>query len=41
MQRLHMQMEQKRNFVEEYFIAVLERLREEFKEKEEIITKKY
>ena len=41
MQRLHLQMEEKKAFIEDYFVAVLERLKEEFNEKEENITKKF
>ena len=41
MQKLHLSMEQKKNNIEEYFVTVLEKLTEEMKEREEIITEKF
>lgn len=41
MQKLMMQIGQKKSFIEEYFIALIERLDEEYKEKKEKVEAKY
>lgn len=41
MQKLVMQIGQRKNFIEEYFVAIIERLEEEFKDKQEKIAEKY
>jgi len=41
MQKLLMQVSQKKNFIEEYFVTLIERLDEEYKEKKEKIEAKF
>ena len=41
MQKLLIQMGQKKSFIEEYFVNTIERLEEEFKDKQEKISEKY
>ena len=38
MQKLHLSMEEKKNNIEEYFVTILEKLSEEMKEREEVIS---
>jgi dsDNA-specific endonuclease/ATPase MutS2 len=41
MQKLHQQVSQKKNFIEEYFVTLIERLDDEYKEKKEKVEAKY
>lgn len=41
MQRLLLQMGQKKNFIEEYFVTLIERLDEEYKDKKEKVEAKF
>ena len=41
LQKLHVQVSQKKNFIEEYFVGLIERIDEEYKEKKERIEGKF
>ncbi len=41
MQKLLLQVSQKKNFIEEYFVTLIERLDDEYKDKKEKVEAKY
>ena len=41
LQKLHVQVSQKKNFIEEYFVSLIEKIDEEYKEKKERIEGRF